>query len=84
MTKSQTSLEVPADLYARLSSLATAENIAVPTLLERMVSEHRPARPVPNGNGATILGEAVAHEEIHVWDRAQDDAYMVYVGDYAD
>jgi hypothetical protein len=84
MKKSQTSLELPADLYERLTSIATAENVAVPTLLERMVGEHRPVRPVPVGLGATILGEAVGHEEIHVWDRPHDDSFAVYVGDYAD
>ena len=85
MKKSQTVLELPTDLYQQLTTLATAENVAVPTLIERMVSGRRPVRPLPSSaQGPTILGEAIAHEEIHVWDRPHDDGFAVYVGDYAD
>jgi len=84
--KNETTLELPADLYQRLTSLASAEQIAVPTLLERMVASHRTPRPVLSRPlpGGTILGEAVAHEEIHVWDRTHDNAFPAYMGDYAD
>ena len=80
--KDHTMLELPAELYQRLASLAEAEEVPVPILIERMAAGHR--RPLPTANRGTILGEAVAHEEIHVWDRAYDDSYSFYVGDYAD
>jgi hypothetical protein len=86
MKKTETTLELPADLYQRLASLATAEEVAVPTLLERMVASHRTLRPAHYKPlpGGTILGEAVPHEEIHVWDRPHDEAFPAYLGDYAD
>ena len=86
MKKTETTLELPTDLYQRLTLLATAEEVALPTLLERMVASHRTLRPAQNKPlpGATILGEAVPHEEIHVWDRSLDEAYPAYMGDYAD
>lgn len=86
MKKNESVLELPTDLFQRLTSLANAEQVAVPTLLERMVASHRTPRPVLSMQvtGGTILGEAVAHEEIHVWDRAHDDAFPAYMGDYAD
>ena len=84
MKQTQTTIELPTDLYQRLTSIATAENVAVPTLIERMVAVHRPIRPIPSTQGQTLLGEAVAHEEIHVWDRPHDDASALYAGDYAD
>jgi hypothetical protein len=80
--KNQATLELPANLYAQLTSLAEAEQVPVPVLIERMAATHR--RPLPAPQGRTILGEAVAHEEIHVWDRPHDDSYSLYVGDYAD
>lgn len=78
----QTTLELPVDLYQHLASLAEAEQVAVPVLIERMAATHR--RPLPTAGRGTILGEAVPHEEIHVWDRSYDDTYSMYVGDYAD
>lgn len=86
MKKTESTLALPAELYQRLTALATAEEVAVPTLLERMMSEHSmhrtPAyKPLPTG---TILGEAVPHEEIHVWDRLHDESFPAYMGDHAD
>ena len=78
----QASLELPVDLYDELSTLAEAEQVPVPVLIERMAASHR--RPLPTPNYGTILGEAVPHEEIHVWDRPNDDTYSMYMGDYAD
>lgn len=80
--KDHATLELPAALYQQLASLAEAEQVPVPVLIERMAAAHR--RPLPSPNQGTILGEAVAHEEIHVWDRAYGDSYSMYVGDYAD
>jgi hypothetical protein len=56
--------------------------VPLPVLIERMAASHR--RPLPSAGQGTILGEAVPHEEIHVWDRPHDDNYSMYVGDYAD
>jgi hypothetical protein len=78
----QATLELPVDLYDELSTLAEAEQVPVPVLIERMDASHR--RPLPAPNYGTILGEAVPHEEIHVWDRPNDDTYSMYMGDYAD
>jgi hypothetical protein len=69
-------------LYEQLSSIAEAEQVPLPVLIERMAASHR--RPLPSAGQGTILGEAVPHEEIHVWDRPHDDNYSMYVGDYAD
>ena len=80
--KSNTTLELPVDLYEQLTSLAEAEQVPVPVLIERMAATHR--RPLPTAGRGTILGEAVPHEEIHVWDRSYDDTYSAYMGDYAD
>lgn len=80
--KDKTMLEVPVALYEQLASLAEAEQVPVPVLIERMATNHR--RPLPTANHGTILGEAVAHEEIHVWDRSYDHTYSTYMGDYAD
>jgi hypothetical protein len=78
----QATLELPVELYEQLSSLAEAEQVPVPVLIERMAASHH--RPLPTPKKGTILGEAVPHEEIHVWDRPHDDSYSMYVGDYAD
>jgi hypothetical protein len=78
----QATLELPVDLYEQLADLAAAEQVPVPVLIERMAASHR--RPLPSHNNGTILGEAVPHEEIHVWDRPHDDNYSMYMGDYAD
>jgi hypothetical protein len=75
-------LELPVHLYDELSTLAEAEQVPVSVLLERLAASHR--RPLPTPNHGTILGEAVPHEEIHVWDRPYDDNYSMYMGDYAD
>ncbi len=80
--KKQATLELPVDLYERLTALAEAESLPVPALIERMTASYR--RPLPKSSAGTILGEAVPHEEIHVWDRPTDDSYSTYVGDYAD
>lgn len=80
--KNNTTLELPLDLYEQLTSLAEAEQVPVPVLLERMAATHR--RPLPSAGRGTILGEAVPHEEIHVFDRSYDAAYSTYMGDYAD
>ena len=80
--KDYATLELPAALYAQLTTLAEAEQVPVPVLIERMAATHR--RPLPTAGQGTILGEAVPHEEIHVWDRYYDDTFMTYVGDYAD
>jgi hypothetical protein len=80
--KDQATLELPVDLYEQLSTLAEVEHVPVPVLIERLAASHR--RPLPAPSHGTILGEAVAHEEIHVWDRPHDDNYSMYVGDYAD
>ena len=86
MKQTVTVLELPIDLFQRLTALANAEQVAIPILLERMVASHRTPRPVliQSLPGGTILGEAIAHEEIHVWDRPHDDAFPAYMGDYAD
>jgi hypothetical protein len=78
----QAILELPIELYEQLSTLAEAEQVPLAVLLERMAASHR--RPLPTPGNGTILGEAVPHEEIHVWDRPHDDSYSMYVGDYAD
>jgi hypothetical protein len=78
----QATLKLPVDLYDELSTLAEAEQVPVPVLIERMAASHR--RTLPTSNHGTILGEAVPHEEIHVWDRPADDTYSMYMGDYAD
>jgi hypothetical protein len=80
--KDQATLELPVELYEQLSSIAEAEQVPLPVLIERMAASHR--RPLPSAGQGTILGEAVPHEEIHVWDRPHDDNYSMYVGDYAD
>lgn len=80
--KNATTLELPVDLIQQLAALAEAEQVPVPVLIERMAASHR--RPLPTAARGTILGEAVPHEEIHVWDRPADDTYSMYVGDYAD
>jgi len=82
LMKNQTTLELPVDLYQQLASLAEAEQVPVPVLIERMAAGHR--RPLPTATPGTILGEAVPHEEIHVWDRSYNGTYSMYVGDYAD
>jgi hypothetical protein len=80
--KDQATLELPVELYQQLSMLAEAEQVPVPVLIERLAASHRPVLPTPSHG--TILGEAVPHEEIHVWDRPHDDSLSMYVGDYAD
>jgi hypothetical protein len=80
--KDQATLELPVELYDQLSTLAKAEHVPVPVLIERLAASHR--RPLPTPSHGTILGEAVPHEEIHVWDRPHDDNYSMYMGDYAD
>jgi hypothetical protein len=79
--KDHATLELPAALCQQLTAMAEAEQVPVPVLIERMAAAHRRPLPTPQG---TILGEAVPHEEIHVWDRYYDDTFMTYVGDYAD
>ena len=83
---SQATLQLPNALYERLNFLAGAENVTVPALIERLVAMHRPLRALPTAgtHGKTLLGEAVPHEEIHVWDRPHDDVLPLYSGDYAD
>ena len=81
--KDHATLELPAALYQQLTAMAEAEQVAVPVLLERLAAAHRRPLPLPPSQG-TILGEAVPHEEIHVWDRYYDDTFITYVGDYAD
>lgn len=78
----QATLELPVDLYQQLSTLAEAEQVPVAVLIERLAASHRRSLPAPSQG--TILGEAVPHEEIHVWDRPHDDNYSMYMGDYAD
>ncbi len=82
----QATLQLPYALYERLSFVAGAENVTIPVLLERLVAMHRPLRALPTGTSqnATLLGEAVPYEEIHVWDRPHDDFMPLYSGDYAD
>ena len=82
----QAVLELPEELYQRLASLAASEQISVQALLERLVAAYRPLRRPGNPAQATgtLLGEAVAHEEIHVWDRSHDDFLQTYVGDLSD
>lgn len=82
----QATLELPKELVERLNAMAAAEQVPVATLLERMAAaeEHHPTPALIGGNGGALLGEAVPHEEIHVWDRPHDDSYSMYVGDYAD
>jgi hypothetical protein len=80
--KDNATLELPAALYQQLSAMAEAEQVPVPVLLERMAAAR--SRPLPTPGQGTILGEAVPHEEIHVWDRYYDDTFLTYIGDYAD
>lgn len=80
--KDHATLELPAALYQQLASLAEEEQVPVPVLIERLAATRR--RPLPSAGKGTILGEAVPHEEIHVWDRSYDDTYSMYMGDYAD
>ena len=42
-------------------SMAEAEQVAVPVLLERLAAAHRRPLPLPPSQG-TILGEAVPHD----------------------
>mgnify|MGYP007037513588 FL=1 len=82
LMKDNTTLELPVAVYEQLATLAEAEQVPVPVLIERMAATHR--RPLPTAGQGTILGEAVPHEEIHVWDRSYDNTYSTYMGDYAD
>jgi hypothetical protein len=82
----QATLHLPTALYERLNALAGSENVTVPVLIERLVAMHRPLRALPTApsSNKTLLGEAIPHEEIHVWDRPHDDFMPLYSGDHAD
>lgn len=82
----QATLHLPTALHERLIVLAASENVTVPVLIERLVAMHRPRHALPTASPSNkmLLGEAIPHEEIHVWDRPNDDFMPLYSGDYAD